>query len=247
MKKNLPKESKKSLVTRALPFVSLLISVISLYLTFLVRSDTLEMSKFADKPLYYSIKLYPEDYLKDAEVHDKYVTMDIRFIVDDFKLKNKNILNLNYNALLTKIKYFMVYDYSLKDKTYSYMRYTLDDKTQAKYLYDDQYEIFPTQLNYSLTPNKKYCYILVYTESNDKKNLDLVFFRYYDEGDTFSLDTITDNDKTLIDTMIINNDTIICKDYFIDLWSNNDEALIADIEFMYNVYDDLFTKLNNHL
>ena len=44
--------------------------------------------------------------------------------------------------------------------------------------------------------------------------------------------------------MRIEPDTVICKDYFLNLWSENDDILKNDIEFMYSVYNDLQNKLN---
>ena len=108
--------------------------------------------------------------------------------------------------------------------------------------FEDKYQAIPVKLNYSFTPNKKYCYILIYTETTSEKNLDLIFFRYNDNDDTFSLDTIIEDNKEKIDIKRIDYNTLICKKYFKNLWKENsiDEN---DIDFMFDVYQDLRSKL----
>lgn len=231
-----------------LEIIGLLISIVSLYVAFLVRKDTAELSKFSDKPIYYSINLYPNDKTSQSVVSDKYLSIDLTLIVDDFEINKKNFLDVNYNAVFTKTKYYMVYDYDIDNKNYKYMKYALDDKTEGKMRFEDNYYVAPVKLNYSITPNKKYCYILIYTETTSQKNLDLIFFNYYDNPDTFKLDTILDDDgKEKIDIMRIDNDTNICKDHFIDLWSNSDSSSASDLEFMFDVYNDLKDKLSDTL
>lgn len=173
--------------------VSVIVSIISLYIAILVRKDTAELSKFSDKPIYYTISLYKNENTKVSEVSDKYLSIDLSLVVDDFKVEKKNFLDVNYNSVFTKIKYYMVYDYN--DKTFDYMSYSLDDKSTSKLRFEDKYQAIPVKLNYSFTPNKKYCYILIYTETTSEKNLDLIFFRYNDNDDTFSLDNIIDGTK----------------------------------------------------
>lgn len=224
-----------------------LISVLALYVSLLVRQDTAELSKFSDKPIYYDISLYLNDHTGEAEVSDKYLSIDLTLIVDDFEVYKKNFLDVNYNSVFTKIKYFMVYDYSILDNKYMYMRYKLDDKSEAKMRFEDDYYVAPVKMNYSLTPNKKFCYILIYTETTSEENLDLIFFNYYDSEKTFKLDTITDdNGKEKIDIKRIDDDVYITRDYFTNLWSNNDEEKY-DIDFMFSVYDDLVSKLKDRL
>ncbi len=232
------------IITDIIVVLGMIISIASLYISVLVRKDTAELSKFSDKPIYYTISLYPNQNTKESIVSDKYLNLDLTLVVDDFQIKKRNFLDVNYNAVFTRIKYYMVYDYSLSDKNYKYMKYSLDDKTEAKMLYEDNYYIAPVELNYSLTPNKEFCYILIYTETTSQKNLDLIFFKYYDNDNSFTLDTITDEEgKEKIDIMRIEYDTYICKDYFIDLWSEKDESKKQDIELMFDVYNDLRQKL----
>lgn len=220
--------------------VSVIVSIISLYIAILVRKDTAELSKFSDKPIYYTISLYKNENTKVSEVSDKYLSIDLSLVVDDFKVEKKNFLDVNYNSVFTKIKYYMVYDYN--DKTFDYMSYSLDDKSTSKLRFEDKYQTIPVKLNYSFTPNKKYCYILIYTETTSEKNLDLIFFRYNDNDDTFSLDTIIEDNKEKIDIKRIDYNTLICKKYFKNLWKENsiDEK---DIDFMFDVYQDLRSKL----
>ena len=226
---------------------SFILSIVSIYISLLVRNDTAELSKFSDKPIYYSINLYPNESTKDATVHEKYINMDLTLIVDDFKIKRKNFLDVNYNAVFTKTKYYMVHNYSLQDKKYQYMRYTLDDKAEAKMRLEEDYYAAPSKMNYSLTPNKEYCYILIYTETTSEKNLDLIFFKYHGKENTFTLDTITDDKgKEKIDIEQIDEDIIICQEYFIDLWSEGDSAKKDDISFMIDVYNDLKGKIKTN-
>lgn len=218
--------------------------IASLYVAILVRKDTEELSKFTDKPIYYTISLFTNDQTKNAIVYDKYVSIPLTLIVDDFKIKNNNSIDINYNAVFTKIKYYMVYDYDINKQSYKYMRYRLDDKLESQIHYDDNYYIAPSKLNYSLTPNKKYAYILIYTETTSEKNLDLVFFNYNDKDKTFTLNTIFDTEgKEKIDISIIDYDTLICKDYFLNTWSKEVSDNKYDINFMFNVYNDLYQKL----
>ena len=124
------------------------------------------------------------------------------------------------------------------------MRYELDDKTEGKMRFEDDYYIAPVRLNYSITPNKEYCYLLIYTETTSEKHLDLLLFKYHDSDKSFTLDTVLDdkgNEK--IDTEVIDKDVYICKEYFIDLWSEQDVKAKSDLSFMFDVYEDLYQKL----
>ncbi len=235
-------KERKPIMGKIVIAIELLIGIIGLYFNILIRNDTAELSKLTDKPLYYTINLYPNEDTSKAEISDKYLSADLTLVVDDFEIKKNNFLNVNYNATFTKIKYFMVYDYSLKDKQYKYMRYTLDDRSMAKFRLEDEYEVLPTKLNYSFTPNKEYLYILIYTETSTQKNLDLIFFKYHDSDKTFTLDTIFDDGKEKIDIKRIEYDTLICKEYFVDLWQESKTSK-DDIEFMFDVYEDLRDKI----
>lgn len=235
--------NKEELFNKITVLISILISIASLLYSMLIRQDTVELTKFTDKPVYYTISLYPNQDTLKSEVSDKYLSINLTLKVDAFELKKKGYLDINYNDVFTKINYYMVYDYSDNLTDYKYMRYGLDDKTTAQLRYDDYYYSLPTKLNYSFTPNKEYCYLLIYTETTTQKNLDLIFFKYYDSDKTFTLDTIFENGKEVIDIKRIEYDTLICKDYFVDLWENDSKSRKEDIEFMFDVYYDLRSKL----
>lgn len=218
------------------------LSLIGIRISLLVRGDTAELAKFSDKPVYYDIKLFVTDETRDSLANnEKYLSLNLKLVIDDFKIKRKNFIDVNYNAVFTRIKYFMVYDYDLKNSDYKYMSYSLDDKTQAQITYDDLYSA-PTRMNYSLTPNKEYCYLLIYTETTSSRNLDLIFFKYYDKNDSVAFDTITEDGQERIDIDRIDSDASICEDYFVDLWSDSDSKKAEDLEFLFDVYADLKSK-----
>lgn len=239
-----PKENKAyKIFMDILTITGVIISILSLYIAILVRKDTAELSKFSDKPSYYTISLYPTDNY-EAQVNDKYLSINLKLVIDDFQINKHNFLNVNYNAVFTKTKYYMVYDYDIQNNNYKYMRYELDDKTEGKMRFEDDYYIAPVRLNYSITPNKEYCYLLIYTETTSEKHLDLLLFKYHDSDKSFTLDTVLDdkgNEK--IDTEVIDKDVYICKEYFIDLWSGQDVKAKSDLSFMFDVYEDLYQKL----
>ena len=239
---------KYKIIMDIIAILSAIVSIISLYYTILVRSDTAELSKFSDKPIYYTISLYPTENSNEFYVTDKYVNLDLTLIVDDFVINKKDFLDVNYNSVFTKEKYFMVYDYDKEIKDYKYMRYKLDDKTQSQLRLEGSYYGAFTNLNYSLTPNNKYCYILIYTETTSEKNLDLVFFKYTYDGDYFQVDTVADDNGVVkVNIERIDSDINICKDYFINLWSSGDAKSKEDLEFMFDVYNDLSNKLESVL
>ena len=151
------------------------------------------------------------------------------FIVDESTLSPDT--KVTQDNLFSDIKK-MLNHLSEKERNVLIMRYGLDDKTTAQLRYDDYYYSLPTKLNYSFTPNKEYCYLLIYTETTTQKNLDLIFFKYYDSDKTFTLDTIFENGKEVIDIKRIEYDTLICKDYFVDLWENDSKSRKEDIEFI---------------
>lgn len=226
---------------------SFIISIVSLHVAFLVREDTAELSKLSDKPIYYTISLYPTEEKIQVQVHDKYIRANLNLLVDDFKITKKDFLDINFNAVFTKIKYYMVYDYDIESNkhTYKYKCDKLDDKNTAQLRLEDKYHVEISELNYSLTPNNQYCYTLIYTETTSQKNLDLIFFKYYENSST--LDTIIENNIVKIDINRIDNDTNICKDYYTNYWSDNDSIKYEDLNFMFDVYNDLKDKLNDTL
>ena len=231
-----------SILSILIAFISMITAFQSIHISNLVRQDTTELTKFSPKPVYYAIHLYlTNETGNSSHVYDKYLNLNLKLVIDDFEIKNNETLNVNYNAIFTKIKYFMVYDYSLKTHEYKYIFHSLDDKVQAQLTYSELYSA-STQMNYSFTPNKKYCYILIYTETMAENNLDLVFFSYHDEGDSFWLDTINENGQEKIEINRIDYDTFLCKEYFINLWASNDGKQKEDLEFIFNVYEDLRSK-----
>lgn len=233
------------LLKNLIGIVGIIISIVSLRITFLVREDTAELSKFSDKPIYYTINLYPNENTNYVKVYDKYIRANLTLIVDDFKINKENFLDVNYNSVFTRTKYYMVYDYDLQSKKYNYKCEQLDDRTVAKLRLEDQLHVELSELNFSLTPNKNYCYLLIYTETMSQKNLDLIFFKYYE--DDFKIDMIEKDDKVKVAIERIDKDTNICKDYYTNLWSEKDIKRKEDIEFMFDVYEDLKGKMSDTL
>lgn len=223
--------------------VNLMIAVLSLYIAVLVRQDTEELTKMADKDLYYTIRLYPTENTKEYKEYENYIRLPLQLVVDDFKIEKKDFLNVNYNSTFSRIKYFMVYDYNQKTKEYHYFVTGADDKTQAQMRLEEQYDMYVTEMNYSLTPNKQFAYVLIYTESTERQNLDLIFFSYKDAGDSFNLE-VEENENGDIEVAHhrIDKDAFICREYFTNLWGEN-EIQKEDIEFMFDVYKDLEEKM----
>ena len=81
------------IIFNILSILASLSAIVSLYISLLVRQDTAELSKFSDKPIYYSINLYPNENTKDAVVNEKYISMDLTLIVDDFIVNKKNFMS----------------------------------------------------------------------------------------------------------------------------------------------------------
>lgn len=223
--------------------VNLMIAVLSLYIAVLVRQDTEELTKMSEKDLYYTIRLYPTENTKEYEEYENYIRLPLRLVVDDFKIERKNFLKVNYNSTFSRIKYFMVYEYNQKAKEYHYFVTGADDKTQAQMRLEEQYDMYVTEMNYSLTPNKQFAYVLIYTESVERQNLDLIFFRYKDAGDSIDLE-LEENENGDIEVAHnrIDRDAFICREYFTNLWGEN-EIEKEDVEFMFDVYEDLKGKI----
>ena len=177
---------------------------------------------------------------------EKYVTLNLELVVDDFKIENKDLKNVNYNATFTHKKYFMVYDYELgkPENKYYYFRTRIDEKGEAELRLDGRYSTSMTQGNYSKTPNKKYLYMLIYTETLSEQNLDLIFMEYIENENGLTLQYETnENGNIEIDTEIIDKDVNVCKEYFINQWSNGELDKKEDLEFLFDVYNDLSEKL----
>ena len=223
--------------------VNLMIAVLSLYIAVLVRQDTEELTKMSEKDLYYTIRLYPTENTKEYEEYENYIRLPLQLVVDDFKIEKKNFLKVNYNSTFSRIKYFMVYEYNQKAKEYHYFVTGADDKTQAQMRLEEQYDMYVTEMNYSLTPNKQFAYVLIYTESVERQNLDLIFFRYKDAGDSIDLE-LEENENGDIEVAHnrIHRDAFICREYFTNLWGEN-EIEKEDVEFMFDVYEDLKGKI----
>ena len=137
----------------------------------------------------------------------------------------------------------MVYDYNLQDKpTYYYKFDGLDDKTQAQMRLEDEYYICVSNMNYSLTPNKNYCYILIHTETLSEENLDLVFFKYNGE----ELELIEVDDTVQVDITDVREEHLISREYYTSVWAENEQEA-EDIDFMFNVYEDLRGKIKEQL
>ena len=225
---------------------AIIIAIISLKIDIKVKADTAELTKFSEKPIYYKIRLYPTEKMYEYTDSEKYVTLNLELVVDDFKIENKDLENVNYNATFTHKKYFMVYDYELgePENKYYYFRTRIDEKGEAELRLDGRYSTSMTQGNYSKTPNKKYLYMLIYTETLSEQNLDLIFMEYIENENGLTLQYETnENGNIEIDTEIIDKDVNVCKEYFINQWSNGELDKKEDLEFLFDVYNDLSEKL----
>lgn len=100
-------------------------------------------------------------------------------------------------------------------------------------------------MNYSLTPNKKYCYILIYTETLSEKNLDLVFFKY-NKNEENKLELIQVDDTVQVDITDVREKHLISREYYTSVWSETEEEY-EDISFMFDVYENLRNKLKEQL
>lgn len=169
-----------------------------------------------------------------------YINWNLQLLVDDFEIYRKDAfgLDINYNSLFNHITYYMVYDYDLSEApTYYYKFDTLDDKTQVQMRLEDDYYICVSNMNYSLTPNKKYCYILIHTETLSEQNLDLIFFKYHRE-ESDKLDFINVDGTLQVDITNLKEEHVISREYYTSAWAETEEEW-EDINFMFDVYEDL--------
>lgn len=229
-----------------LDITAIIIAVMSLKVDMKVKEDTAELTKFSEKPVYYTIRLYPTEKMYEYTETDKFVTLNLELVVDDFKIENEDLENVNYNATFTHKKFFMVYDYDLgeTENKYYYFRTRIDDKGEAELRLDGRFHTTMTEGNYSKTPNNKYIYMLIYTETLSEQNLDLIFFEYIENENGLTLKYKTnENGDIEIDTQRIDKDINICKEYFIEEWANGELSKIKDLEFMFDVYNDLSEKI----
>lgn len=239
-------KSKKEIFSFVLEIGAIALALISLGLEIRVKKDTEDLTKLSEKPIYYTIRLYPTEEMYEYKETDKYIWLNLQLVIDDFEIINNNMSNVNYNATFTHKKYFMVYDYELENEgnKYYYFVNKLDDKTEAKLRLEDELYATMVGANYSKTPNNKYIYILVYTETLSEQNLDLVYFEYTENENGISVQYETnENGDVEIAKEIVNKDTYICKDYYIEQWSNGELEKKQDLEFMFDVYRDLKEKI----
>ena len=235
-------KNKEKIYMRTIEILGIGLAIYGLFITLLVRQDTAELTKLSEKPMYYKIKIYPNAQTRGYE-KDKYVNWDLNLIVDDFEINKEKFLDVNYNSVFTHVTYYMVYDYNLQDKpTYYYKFDALDDKTQAQMRLEDEYYVCVSNMNYSLTPNKKYCYILIHTETLSEENLDLIFFKYNGE----ELELIEVDDEVQVDITDVREEHLISREYYTAVWAENDQEA-EDIDFMFNVYEDLRGKIKEQL
>lgn len=245
--KKINKEIIGNIANWSINIIAIILAIFSLIIDIKVKEDTAELTKFSDKPIYYKIRLYPTSETKEYEETDKYIRLNLHLVVDDFEIENKNIKNVNYNDTFTHKKYFMVYDYDVEreENKYSYYRTRLDEKMEAQLRLSSEYYATITEANYSKTPNGKYIYMLVYTETASDKNLDLIFFKYITEDNILKLELKTnENGETEIASEVIDGDVNICKEYFITQWSEDDMKQKEDLDFMFDVYNDLLQKID---
>ena len=167
-------------------------------------------------------------------------------VVDDFEMYKNDFLKVNYNSTFTHITYYMVYDYDIQNtKEYYYKNDSIDDRTQIQIRLEDDYHICASSTNYSLTPNKKYCYILIHTETLSEENLDLIFFRYNRDKEK-KLDFIQVDNSMQVDITDIKEEHLISREYYSSTWSETEEEF-EDISFMFDVYEDLRNKIKEQL
>ena len=239
-------KNKKEIFKWTLEIGTIIITLIGLGLEVRVKKDTEELTKLTEKPIYYTIRLYPTEKMYEYTETEKHLWLNLQLVVDDFEITNENMNNVNYNAIFTHKKYFMVYDYKLSENgnEYYYHIDKMDDKTEAKLRLEDEYYVTMVGANYSKTPNNKYIYILIYTETLSEQNLDLIFFDYTqsEKGIILNYET-NENGDIEISTERIDKDVNICKEYFIEEWSNGEESKIRDLEFLFDVYNDLAKKV----
>lgn len=238
-------KNKEKIYMRIIEILGIILAIYGVIISVLVRQDTAELTKLSEKPMYYKIKIYPTAQTVGYE-KDKYVNWDLNLLVDDFEIYKEKFLNVNYNSVFTHITYYMVYDYNIQDiPKYYYKFESLDDKTQAQMRLEDEYYVCVSNMNYSLTPNKEYCYILIHTETLSEENLDLVFFKY-NKDDNNKLELIEVDDTVQVDITDIREEHLISREYYTSVWAENEQEM-EDIDFMFNVYEDLRGKIKEQL
>lgn len=99
----------------------------------------------------------------------------------------------------------------------------------------------PVYYTIRLYPTEK---MYEYTETLSEQNLDLIFFEYIENENGLTLKYKTnENGDIEIDTQRIDKDVNICKEYFIEEWGNGEKVKKEDLEFMFDVYNDLSEKI----
>lgn len=240
------KINKGKIYFRVIEILGVIIAILSLHITLLVRQDTAELTKLTEKPIYYKIKIYPAKNTGEYREEETYINWNLQLMVDDFKIYNEKLPNVNYNSTFSHITYYMVYDYDLQYIPKYYYKFdSLDDKIQSKIKLEEDLYISASSMNYSLTPNKKYCYILIHTETLSEQNLDLVFFKY-NKDSASKLEFIQVDDTVQLDITDVRKEHLISRDYYAATWSKTQEEF-EDINFMFDVYEDLRDKIKEQL
>lgn len=239
------KMNKGKIYFRTIEILGIVLSILALVVSLMVRQDTTELTKLSEKPMYYKIKIYPTNETGEYREEENYINWNLQLLVDDFEIYKENFIKVNYNSIFSHITYYMVYDYDIQNKKYFYKFDALDDKTQAKMRLEDEYYICTSNMNYSLTPNKQYCYILIHTETLSEQNLDLVFFKYNKDKEN-KLEFIKVDDSIQVDITDVREEHLICRDYYSSTWSESEEEY-EDINFMFDVYEDLREKIKEEL
>lgn len=235
-----------TIITIVISIIGLLLSKKAIDITQEVRQDTAELTKLTEKPIYYKIKIYPTQDTGKYREEENYINWNLQLTVDDFEVHKEDFLDVNYNSTFSHITYYMVYDYDIQNTNkYYYKHEALEDRIQAKMRLEDDLYMNATSMNYSLTPNKQYCYILIHTETLSEQNLDLVFFKY-NKDSANKLEFIQVEDTVQLDITDVRKEHLISRDYYSSTWSKTQEEY-EDINFMFDVYEDLKDKIREQL
>ena len=221
---------KKEILKWILEIGAIVIALIALGLEVRVKRDTEELTKLSEKPIYYMIRLYPTEEMYEYTETEKHVRLNLQLVVDDFEIINEDMGNVNYNATFTHKKYYTLYDYKLNEigNEYYYHVSKMDDKLESTLRLEDEFQ---------------YIFLLIYTETLWEQNLDLIFLEYIESDNGLNLKyEKNENGDVEIAKEIMDKDTYICKEYYIDQWSNGEISKKEDLEFMFDVYNDLAKK-----
>lgn len=244
--KDLIKKINKGKIEKIIGLLSSIAGIIALFVALLVRQDTAELTKFSEKPMYYKIRIFPTNETENYKEEENYIRWNLDLVVDDFEIYKEKFLKINYNSVFTHVTYYFVYDYDIQNAKKFYYKFdSVDDRNQAQLRLEEKYRLSVSSANYSLTPNKKYCYILIHTETLSEQNLDLIFFKY-NKNKSNKIDFIQRDDGVQVDITQIQEKDLICREYYTSVWSESEEE-IEDISFMFDVYEDLRNKIKEQL